>query len=75
VRGLVSGVVHRADGTTRTFAAVRTLRAQSINGTRAAPARQATGAQASCDVLHLVLAPLDLDLLGLQTLARLGLGL
>ena len=66
VRGLVSGVVHKADGTTRTFAAVRTLRVKSINGTKAVSARQATKAMATCGVLHLVLAPLDLDLLGLQ---------
>jgi len=66
VRGLVNGVVHRADGTTRTFTAVRTLRVKEINGTPVTTARQAARAKATCDVLHLVLAPLDLDLLGLK---------
>jgi len=38
---------------------------KSINGT---PARSGdrTAARATCDILHLVLAPLDLDLLGLK---------
>jgi hypothetical protein len=65
VRGLVNGVVHNADGSERTFAALRTLRVKSINGTPATSARAAQ-ARATCDVLHLNLAPLDLDLLGLQ---------
>jgi hypothetical protein len=47
---------------------MRSLRVKSIEGTRVANARQARAMsqQASCDILHLVLAPLDLDLLGLQ---------
>lgn len=68
VRGLINGVVHNADGSTRTFSVMRTMRVRSINGTPAA-ARAATGAasaRAACDVLHLTLGPLDLDLLGLQ---------
>jgi hypothetical protein len=69
-RGLISGVVHKGDGTTRTFDVVRTLRVKSMNGT--VPGTTARGAAVggagagSCDILHLVLAPLDLDLLGLQ---------
>jgi hypothetical protein len=65
VRGLVEGVVHNANGSTRTFAALRTLRVKSINGT---PVRagKAVNAKATCDILHLNLAPLDLDLLGLR---------
>ena len=66
VRGLVNGVIHRADGTTRTFTVMRTLRVKSIEGTAVNNARQVAKAMATCDVLHLVLAPLDLDLLGLQ---------
>ena len=66
VRGLLNGVVHNADGTSRTFAALRTMRVKSINGTPATSARAAAGTMATCDILHLVLAPLDLDLLGLQ---------
>ncbi|MBB6626665.1 hypothetical protein H5V45_04945 [Nocardioides sp. KIGAM211] len=64
VRGLLQGVVHQADGSTRTFAAMRTLKVKSINGTPAS-ARGAAD-RAACDILHLVLAPLDLDVLGLQ---------
>jgi hypothetical protein len=65
VRGLVSGVVHNADGSTRTFGVMRKLRVKTINGQPATTARVAGGA-APCDVLNLVLGPLDLDLLGLQ---------
>lgn len=67
-RGLVNGVIHNGDGTSRTFQAVRTFRVRSINGTvPGGTARTAAGAGAgSCDILHLVLGPLDLDLLGLQ---------
>lgn len=65
VRGLVQGVVHERDGATTTFAKLKTARVKSINGT---PARAAarTADRATCDILHLVLAPLNLDLLGLQ---------
>lgn len=63
VRGMINGVVHNADGTTRTFSAIRTLRVSSINGT---PVSSRTSARATCDILRLTLGPLDLDLLGLQ---------
>jgi hypothetical protein len=62
VRGLVQGVVHQANGTTSTFAQLKTVRVKSLNGT---PAR-AGSARATCNILNLVLAPLDLNLLGLQ---------
>jgi len=68
VRGLLQGVVHNRDGSTRTFGVMRTMRVKSINGT---PIRTGTAARSAarapaCDVLRLVLGPLDLDLLGLQ---------
>ena len=64
-RGLVNGVVHRGDGTSRTFQAVRTIRVKTMDGVT--PGATTSGAGAStCDILHLVLGPLDLDLLGLQ---------
>ncbi len=66
VRGLVMGVVHNADGSTRTFGVNRKLRVKSINGEAATTGARAAGAAAPCDVLNLVLGPLDLDLLGLQ---------
>lgn len=66
-RGLLSGVVHNADGTTKTFSVMRSIRVRSINGAPAtARAARAVSARATCPVLHLVLGPLDLDLLGLQ---------
>ena len=39
------------------------MRVKSINGT---PAHARTSARAACNVLHLVLGPLDLNLLGLN---------
>jgi len=71
VRGLVNGVVHRANGRVVTFSAIRTLRVKSISGTpisaRPLAGRTAAAAAApACNVLNLVLGPLDLDLLGLQ---------
>lgn len=67
VRGLVQGVVHERNGERTTFAKLKTIRVKSING---APVRTGSlgsaRALATCDILHLVLAPLDLDLLGLQ---------
>jgi hypothetical protein len=65
-RGLVSGVIHQANGKTKSFSVVRTLKVASMNGTTPGAARSAVGAKATCRVLHLVLAPLNLDLLGLQ---------
>lgn len=64
LRGLVNGVVHNDDGSTSTFSAVRTLRLVRVNDTPLTGAR--TAQQAPCDILRLVLGPLDLDLLGLQ---------
>jgi hypothetical protein len=67
VRGLLQGVVHNDDGSRKTFGVLRTLRVKTINGvpaTRSGAAR--TSSRASCDVLNLVLGPLDLDLLGLN---------
>ena len=63
-RGLIHGVVHNPNGTTRTFDVLRTKRVKTING---APAhtRAAAAAAPACDVLNLVLGPLHLDLLGL----------
>ena len=67
VRGLLNGVVHNRNGTMSTFSAMRTMRVKSINGVPAhARSADAAAALARCDILHLVLAPLDLDLLGLQ---------
>jgi hypothetical protein len=65
VHGLVNGVIHKGDGTTRTFQAMRTLRVKTIEGQTPGAARAGAGG-AACGILHLVLGPLDLDFLGLQ---------
>ncbi len=64
-RGLINGVVHRGDGSTRTFTVIRTLRVKTIDGQTPGAARS-PAAKATCDVLHLRLAPLNLNLLGLK---------
>jgi hypothetical protein len=70
VRGLVSGTIQRADGAVKTFDVIRTMRVRSITQTgdpaTAAKAGPAVQAAAVCDILHLVLGPLDLNLLGLR---------
>ena len=60
VRGLVQGVVHETNGDRTRFAAMKTARLKSVNGT---PVRVGSKAaeRATCDVLNLVLGPLDLD--------------
>jgi hypothetical protein len=66
MRGLVSGVVHKGSGNNRTFSAMRTFRVKSMNGTKPGAAAPAAAAAASCRILHLKLAPLHLNLLGLK---------
>ena len=66
VRGLGHGVVHNTDGSTRTFDVLRTRRVMTIEGAPVGARKQAAALAPACDVLNLVLGPLDLDLLGLQ---------
>jgi hypothetical protein len=67
VHGLVHGVVHKGGGVTRTFDVTRTFRVKSMNGTVPGAARTAAAQQqAACNILNLVLGPLDLNLLGLK---------
>lgn len=62
VRGVVDGTITDAESeTSRTFTVIRKTRVISMNGTPAT----ARAANAPCEVLDLVLAPLRLDLLGL----------
>lgn len=65
VRGVLTGVVHNRDGSIRTFTVLRTMRVKSMDGTPLA-ARTLSAAKATCGILDLVLAPLDLNLLGLK---------
>jgi hypothetical protein len=65
VRGLIHGVVHNNNGTTRTFDVVRTKRVKSIEGVPIQTRQSGRALAPACDVLNLVLGPLHLDLLGL----------
>lgn len=67
VKGVVDGVVTHADGSKETFTALRTLQVKKINGKSLSElSSRSVSGMAACDILHLVLGPLDLDLLGLQ---------
>ena len=64
MKGFLRGVIHDA-GPNTTFSGVRLLPVKKINGQRVTDARAATSASA-CDILNLVLGPLDLNVLGLE---------
>jgi hypothetical protein len=68
VKGVVDGVIKNADGSSETFTTLRTFKVKSMNGKKLSSLGKTSGlsAAASCDILNLVLGPLDLDLLGLQ---------
>jgi hypothetical protein len=63
VRGFVDGVVTNSNGSDRTFGTVKTFRVKRIEKQ---PVRARAAALAPCQVLDLVLGPLDLNLLGLR---------
>jgi hypothetical protein len=64
-RGLVNGVIHKGGGVTQTFTALRTFKVKSMNGKTPGAAHTAVSKRATCNILNLVLGPLDLNLLGL----------
>ena len=68
VKGVIEGVMTRPDGSKERFTALRTTKVKSINGRSLSglTAKSSAQAMATCDILHLVLGPLDLNLLGLQ---------
>ena len=68
VKGVIEGVMTRADGSKERFTAVRTTKVKSINGRSLSglTAKSSAQARATCDILHLVLGPLELNLLGLK---------
>ena len=66
VKGVLDGVITHADGSKSKFTAIRWLEVTKINGQTLSGAT-ASGAQAAaCDILNLVLGPLDLNILGLE---------
>lgn len=64
VKGFLKGVIQDAGPNTK-FSGVRSMPIKKINGASLTSDRAASSA-AACDVLKLVLGPLDLDLLGLE---------
>jgi len=65
-RGLIQGVVHERNGDRTTFATMKRIPLSRVNGAQVSPTAGAASGRATCDILHLVLGPLHLDLLGLQ---------
>ena len=64
VKGFLNGVIKDA-GPNTTFSGVQNIPIKKINGSSLVDGRVAASA-AACDILNLVLGPLDLNLLGLE---------
>ena len=64
-KGFLQGKITHPDGTTTKFSGIKTMPVKKINGQSATDARTASRA-AACDILNLVLGPLDLNILGLE---------
>jgi hypothetical protein len=65
VKGFLKGVITDRQGSKTRFSGIKVIPIKKINGQRLTSARQLQGA-AQCDILNLVLGPLDLNILGLQ---------
>jgi hypothetical protein len=65
VKGVIEGVVTHPNGSKERFTALRTMTVKKING-QLLDTRTGAASLAACDILNLVLGPLDLDILGLQ---------
>lgn len=64
MKGFLSGVIKDAGADTK-FSGIQTIPIKKINGASVTDGRVAANA-AACDILNLVLGPLDLNILGLQ---------
>lgn len=64
-KGFLQGKVSHPNGSTTTFSGIKTIPVKTINGQSATDART-SGRAAACDILNLVLGPLDLNVLGLE---------
>jgi hypothetical protein len=62
-RGVIKGQFETASGATKHFKVKRLVPVQKANGTPLTA--RAAGSQSACNILNLVLGPLDLNLLGL----------
>lgn len=65
VKGFLQGVITDDDGRKTRFSGIETIPIKKVNGTRITDARSLAGT-AQCEILNLVLGPLDLNLLGLE---------
>ena len=63
-KGFLAGVITDDAGHKTTFSGLEKMSVEKVNGV--VPSARALNQRAACDILHLVLGPLDLDLLGLQ---------
>ena len=64
-KGFLQGKIRHDDGTVTRFAGIKKIPVKKINGQSATDART-SGRAAACDILNLVLGPLDLNVLGLE---------
>ncbi|WP_374456465.1 hypothetical protein [Nocardioides sp.] len=64
-KGFLEGKIHHDNGTVTKFSGIKKMPVKKINGQSATDARTSTRA-AACDILNLVLGPLDLNVLGLE---------
>ncbi len=64
-KGFLKGKIKHADGATTKFSGIKKMPVKKINGQSATDARTSSRA-AACDILNLVLGPLDLNVLGLE---------
>jgi hypothetical protein len=64
-KGFLEGKITNPDGSNTKFSGIKKMPVKKINGQSATDARTVNRA-AACDILNLVLGPLDLNVLGLQ---------
>ena len=64
-KGFLQGKITDADGSRTKFAGIKKIPVKKINGQSVTDARTASRA-AQCEILNLVLGPLDLNILGLE---------
>ena len=64
-KGFLQGKISHPDGTTTKFSGIKKFPVKKVNGQSVTDARTASRA-AACDILNLVLGPLDLNVLGLE---------
>ena len=64
-KGFLEGKIKGTDGKVTKFSGIKKMPVKKINGQAPADARTSSRA-AACDILNLVLGPLDLNILGLQ---------